>query len=111
APIGAGLPAGRLRVATKFVRVARQFFAEQGRQADIIPLYGAMELAPAMGLSDWIVDVVDTGKTLTANGLEPRDLIADISSRLVANKASMKLRHDAIQALVDRLGVAVERAR
>lgn len=111
APIGAGLPAGRLRVATKFVRVARRFFAEQGRQADIIPLYGAMELAPAMGLSDWIVDVVDTGKTLAANGLEPRDLIADISSRLVANKASMKLRHDAIQTLVDQLAVAVGRAR
>ncbi len=107
APVGAGLPSGRLRVATKFVRVAKAFFAEQGRQADIIPLYGAMELAPAMGLSDWIVDIVDTGKTLVANGLEPRDCIAEVSSRIVVNKAAMKLKHDRIQALVDRLALAV----
>lgn len=110
APVGAGQPAGRLRVATKFVRVARQFFAEQGRQADVIPLYGAMELAPVLGLSDWIVDVVDTGKTLSANGLEARDLIADISSRLVVNKAAMKLKHTRIQALTERLAAAVAEA-
>ena len=107
APVGAELPVGRLRVATKFVRVAKAFFAEQGRQADIIPLYGAMELAPAMGLSDWIVDIVDTGKTLTANGLEARDCIAEVSSRLIANKAAMKLKHDRIQALADQLAAAV----
>lgn len=110
APVGAPLPSGRLRVATKFVRVAKAFFAEQGRQADIIPLYGAMELAPAMGLSDWIVDIVDTGKTLTANGLEARDCIAEVSSRLIANKAAMKLKHDRIQALADQLAAAVGRS-
>lgn len=108
APVGATLPPGRLRVATKFVRVAKAFFAAQGRQVDIIPLYGAMELAPAMGLSDWIVDIVDTGKTLVANGLEARECIADISSRLVVNKAAMKLQHDRIQALVEQLAVAVK---
>lgn len=109
APVGAGLPSGRIRVATKFVNVAKAFFAEQGRQADIIPLYGAMELAPAMGLSDWIVDIVDSGKTLKANGLEARDCIAEISSRLIANKAAMKLKHDRIQALADQLAAAVSK--
>jgi ATP phosphoribosyltransferase len=94
---------GRVRVATKFTGVARRFFAQQGMNADFIKLYGAMELAPLMGLADVIVDIVDTGNTLRANGLEPRQLIADISTRLVVNKASMRSRHGAIQSLITDL--------
>jgi len=94
---------GRIKVATKFVNVAKRFYATQGRQADIIKLYGAMELAPLMDLADEIVDIVDTGNTLKANGLEPRELIADISSRLIVNKAALKTKHAAIYALIDRL--------
>lgn len=98
---------GRLRVATKFVNVARQFFAEQGRQVEVIKLYGSMELGPIVGLSDLIVDVVDTGNTLKANGLKPMDHIADISSRLVVNKASLKMKHDRIQQMVEQMRQAV----
>lgn len=94
---------GRIKVATKYVNVARRFYAEQGRQADIIKLYGAMELAPIMGLADEIIDIVDTGNTLRANGLEARTDIADISSRLIANKASMKMKHQLIQPLVEAI--------
>src|SRR5690606_16538989 len=72
---------GRIRVATKYVNIAKRYYASQGRQVDIIKLYGAMELAPIMQLADEIVDIVDTGNTLRANGLEPREFIADISSR------------------------------
>jgi ATP phosphoribosyltransferase len=106
--IGAAEPKGRLRVATKFVNVAKRYYAEQGRQVDIIKLYGSMELAPLIGLADKIIDVVDTGNTLRANGLEPQELIATISSRLVVNKASMKMQHARIQALIDTLRNAVE---
>lgn len=98
---------GRLRVATKFVNVARQFFAEQGKQVEVIKLYGSMELGPIVGLSDLIVDVVDTGNTLKANGLKPMDHIADISSRLVVNKASLKMKHDRIQQMVEQMREAV----
>ena len=91
----------RITVATKFVNVAKAYYAEKGVQADIIKLYGAMELAPIVGLADEIVDIVDTGNTLKANGLAPRDFIADISSRLIVNKASMKMKHAHIQRLVD----------
>ncbi|MDO7653627.1 MAG: ATP phosphoribosyltransferase [Porticoccus sp.] len=94
---------GRIRVATKYVNVARRFYAERGRQVDLIKLYGAMELAPIMALADEIVDIVDTGNTLKANGLEARDRIADVSSRLVVNKAAMKTKHKAIQQIVDDL--------
>lgn len=100
---------GRVKVATKFVNVAKQFYATQGRQADVIKLYGAMELAPLMNLADEIVDIVDTGNTLKANGLEPREFIADISSRLIVNKASLKTKHAAIYALIDRLAQVVKR--
>ena len=102
---------GRLRVATKFVNVARQYFAQQGKQAEIIKLYGAMELAPLVGLADRIVDIVDTGNTLRANGLEPTEMIAEVSSRVVVNRASMKTRHAAIQAILDKLEQAVEQRR
>lgn len=98
----------RIRVATKFVNVAKAYYAEQGIQADIIKLYGAMELAPVLGLADEIVDIVDTGNTLKANGLEPWHEIADISSRLIVNKASMKMKHARIKALVDSFAEVVE---
>jgi ATP phosphoribosyltransferase len=98
---------GRIRVATKFVNVAKRYYAEQGLQADIIKLYGAMELAPIMDLADQIVDIVDTGNTLRANGLEPYELIGDVSSRLVANKASLKMKHKSIQQIVEKLSAVV----
>ncbi|WP_045857314.1 ATP phosphoribosyltransferase [Teredinibacter purpureus] len=105
---GESLKPGRIRVATKYVNVAKRYYAEQGRQAEIIKLYGAMELAPVMNLCDEIVDIVDTGNTLRANGLEPRDEICDISSRLIVNKASMKMKHREIEALIDAVGAAVK---
>ncbi|GAB1258315.1 ATP phosphoribosyltransferase [Aurantivibrio plasticivorans] len=104
---GKSLPHGRIKVATKYVNVAKQYYAAQGRQADIIKLYGAMELAPIMHLADEIVDIVDTGNTLKANGLEPRDHIADISSRIIVNKASMKTKHSQIQTLLEAFESAV----
>jgi len=94
--------AGRVRVATKYVKITQRYFAGLGIQAEIIKLYGSMELAPLVGLSDCIVDLVDTGNTLKANDLEPRDLIMNISSRLVVNKAAMKMKHQAIQSLLDQ---------
>ncbi|MCF6202403.1 MAG: ATP phosphoribosyltransferase [Methylococcaceae bacterium] len=101
-PVGAPEIKGRIRVATKYVKIAQQYFSGIGVQAEIIKLYGAMELAPLVGLADCIVDVVDTGNTLKANGLEPKELIANISSRLVVNKASMKIKHQVIQGLLDQ---------
>ena len=97
----------RRRVATKFVDVARRYYAEQGIQAEVIKLYGAMELAPLMNLADEIVDIVDTGNTLRANGMEPRELIATISTRLVVNKAAMTMKHRQIKPLIERLRAAV----
>jgi len=105
--VGVPEPAGRLRVATKFVNVAKRYYAEQGRQVEVIKLYGSMELAPLVGLADKIIDVVDTGNTLRANGLEPQELIAHISSRLVVNPASMKTKHAQIRALMDVMEQAV----
>jgi len=103
------LPSGQLKVATKFVNCARQYFAEQGRQIEVIKLYGSMELAPIVGLADCIVDVVDTGNTLRANGLVPQDHMADISSRLVVNKASMKMKHAALKQILDQVASAVNK--
>jgi ATP phosphoribosyltransferase len=91
---------GRVRVATKFVKIAQRYFASIGIQAEIIKLYGSMELAPLVGLADCIVDLVDTGNTLKANDMEPRDLIMNISSRLVVNKAAMKMKNAAIAELI-----------
>jgi ATP phosphoribosyltransferase len=104
---GAPAKSGRIRVATKYVNIAKQYYAAQGRQSDIIKLYGAMELAPIMSLADEIVDIVDTGNTLKANGLEACEFIADISSRLIVNKASMKMKHVRIQAIIDGIAQAV----
>jgi ATP phosphoribosyltransferase len=83
----------RPRIATKYPNTTRRYFADQGRQVEVIKLYGSMELAPLVGLADYIVDVVDTGNTLKANGLAPLEHIADISSRLIVNKAAMKMKH------------------
>jgi len=94
---------GRVRVATKYVKIAEQYFAAQGVQAEIIKLYGSMELAPLVGLADCIVDLVETGNTLRANDLEPRELIMHISSRLVVNKAAMKMKHQVIAELLAQL--------
>jgi len=102
------LPEGQLKVATKFVNCTRDYFAKQGKQIEIIKLYGSMELAPIVGLSDIIVDVVDTGNTLKANGLIPLEHMADISSRIVVNSASMKTKHDKLQTLLDQLKLAVD---
>jgi len=101
---GAG---GRIRVATKFVNIARQHFARQGVQVDIIRLYGALELAPIMGLADRIVDIVDTGNTLRANGLEPLEEIAAVSSRLVVNKAALRSRYTSITGIIEALAAVV----
>lgn len=107
-PVKGTPSSGRIKVATKFINVTKGYFAQQGKQVDVIKLYGSMELAPLVGLADRIVDVVDTGNTLRANGLEPTELIAYISSRLIVNKASMKTKHGDIQSIIDQLQVAVE---
>ncbi len=104
---GAPRKTGRIKVATKFVNIAKRYYASRGIQADIIKLYGGMELAPLMGLADEIVDIVDTGNTLKANGLEERELICHISSRLIANCASMKVKHAELQPIVNNLAAAV----
>lgn len=108
APRDAAPPAGRLRVATKFVSTARAHFARQGLQAEIIKLYGSMELAPLVGLADRIVDLVDSGGTLRANGLVAVEDICEVTSRLVVNKASMKMKHEKVKALIEALAGAVE---
>lgn len=108
-PVDAPVPQGRLRIATKFVNCARRYYAEQGQQVEIIKLYGSMELAPIVGLADLIVDLVDTGNTLKANGLAPMDHIADISSRLIINKASMKTNHDDMQKFINKIAEAVSK--
>ena len=97
----------KIRVATKFVNVAREHYSLRGLQPNIIKLYGAMELAPIMRLADEIVDIVDTGNTLKANGMVPREHIADISSRLIVNKASMRTRNPIISTLLESISDAV----
>jgi ATP phosphoribosyltransferase len=109
-PLGWQSSGARLRVATKFVNIARRHFARQGVNADVIKLYGAMELAPIMDLADLIVDIVDTGNTLRANGMEPLEEIASISSRLVVNKAAMRSRYGVVQKVIDDLAAAVPQA-
>jgi ATP phosphoribosyltransferase len=98
---------GRLRVATKFVLSAERHFAAKGQQVEVIKLYGSMELAPLVGLADLIVDLVESGNTLKANGLVPLEHIADISSRLVVNKASWKMKHAAVTTLIAALRLAL----
>ena len=93
----------RLRIATKYPNITQKHFAAKGIQTEIIKLYGSMELAPLVGLADSIVDLVDTGNTMSANGLKEVETIADISSRFVVNRASMKLRRQALSIVIDRM--------
>lgn len=97
----AGEKSKRLRIATKYVKIAREFYASRGIQTEMIKLYGSMELAPIAGLADRIVDLVDTGNTLKANGLVEVEKIAEISSRLIVNKAATRMKHDLIMPLVE----------
>jgi ATP phosphoribosyltransferase len=97
----------RLRVATKYVNIAREFFAAKGVHVDLIKLYGSMELAPLTGLADAIVDLVSTGGTLKANNLVEVERIMDISSRLVVNQAALKLKQAPIRRIIDIFATAV----
>jgi ATP phosphoribosyltransferase len=97
----------RIRVATKYVKTAREHFASKGMHVDLIKLYGSMELAPLVGLADAIVDLVSTGATLKANDLVAVELIDDISSRLIVNQAALKLKHDALQPVIEAFERAV----
>lgn len=106
--VGKTLPNRRLRIATKYANVARNYFASRGEQVDVIKLYGSMELAPLVGLGDLIVDVVDTGNTLRANGLEPLDEICQVSSRLIANPVSYKRKLVQLSPILEILEKAVQ---
>ncbi|MBL8371430.1 MAG: ATP phosphoribosyltransferase [Burkholderiaceae bacterium] len=97
----------RLKVATKYTTIARNFFADKGVHVDLIKLYGSMELAPLTGLADAIVDLVSTGKTLQANNLVEVERIMDISSRLVVNQAALKLKQASIRRIIDAFAGAV----
>lgn len=107
APVNHQRKSHRLRVATKYVNIAQDYFASKGEQVDLIKLYGSMELAPLVGMADCIVDLVDTGNTLRANGLEATEHIAEISSRLVVNGMAYKRQYNQLQGLVDDLAQCV----
>ena len=92
-----------LKVATKYVKSAKEYFYKQGKQVEVIKLYGAMELAPIVGLSDCIVDLVDTGNTLKANNLVALELIKNISSRLIVNSAAFNTKHKAINQWIQKI--------
>ena len=92
-----------LKVATKYVKSAKEYFYRQGKQVEVIKLYGAMELAPIVGLSDCIVDLVDTGNTLKANNLVPLELIQEISSRLIVNSAAFNTKHKEINQWIQKI--------
>ena len=100
---GQDLNKSTLKVATKYVKSAKEYFYKQGKQVEVIKLYGAMELAPIVGLSDCIVDLVDTGNTLKANNLVPLELIKDISSRLIVNSAAFNTKHKAINQWIQKI--------
>ncbi|MDM0038182.1 ATP phosphoribosyltransferase [Variovorax sp. J22G21] len=97
----------RLKIATKFVAIARDFFAAKGVHVDLIKLYGSMELAPLTGLADAIVDIVSTGNTLKANHLVEVERIMDISARLVVNQAALKLKREPIRRIIDAFASAI----
>jgi len=101
----------RIRVATKYVRTAREHFAAKGMHTDLIKLYGSMELAPLTGLADAIIDLVSSGNTLKANDLVTVEDIMPISARLVVNPAALKLKRDVVQPLLDALAAAVAQRR
>ena len=94
-------PGARIKVATKYVNCANDYFNKKKKQVDIIKLYGSMELAPILGLADYIVDLVDSGMTLKANGLEEIDFIFDVSAQLISNKASMKTKTESIENIIN----------
>lgn len=94
-------PGARLKVATKYIATTRQFCSDRGLHADLIKLYGSMELAPLVGLADVIVDLVSTGSTLKANGLVEIETIAEVSSRLIVNQSALKTRLSEIQPLIE----------
>ncbi|MDB4138297.1 ATP phosphoribosyltransferase [Methylophilaceae bacterium] len=96
-----------LRVATKYPNAAKEFFGRKGIHIDLIKLYGSMELAPIVGLSDVIVDLVSSGKTLEANNLVATEEISDISSRLIVNKASLKINREILQPLIKKFSNAI----
>ena len=98
-----GILPSRLRIATKFINTAKRYYAERGVQVDIIKLYGAMELAPVTGLAHRIVDIVETGNTLKANGLKPMELVAEISARLIVNSSAYKTKSHEVRRFVDSL--------
>jgi ATP phosphoribosyltransferase len=108
APIGAPAVAAP-RIATKYPRIAQKYFASRGTQVEVIYVQGSVELGPVTGLSDLIVDLVETGATLRENGLEEREVICSISSLLVANRSLFKLHHERIAPIVEGLRRAVER--
>jgi ATP phosphoribosyltransferase len=103
----AAQPGGRIRVATKYIESAKTHFAGKGMHVDLIKLYGSMELAPLVGLADAIVDLVSSGGTLRANGLEEVEEIVPISSRLIVNQAALKLKRELVQPLLDAFANAV----
>ena len=100
---GQDLNKSTLKVATKYVKSAKEYFYKQGKQVEVIKLYGAMELAPIVGLSDCIVDLVDTGNTLKANNLVPIELIQEISSRLIVNSAAFNTKHKDIKQWIQKI--------
>ncbi|HPR08405.1 MAG TPA: ATP phosphoribosyltransferase [Denitromonas sp.] len=104
----ASQPGSRIRVATKYTKIAREHFASKGVHVDLIKLYGSMELAPLVGLSDAIVDLVSTGNTLRANNLEAVEDITTISSRLVVNQAALKVKRELLQPVIDAFAGAVK---
>ena len=104
-------PRRRLRVATKYPEITRRHFADKGEQVEIIKLYGSMELAPLVGLADVIVDLVATGGTLRANGLVETEIICQVSSRLVVNKAALKTKNSQITALLEQIHHIGKRAK
>ena len=97
-----------LRVATKFPNIAKDYYSKKGRDIDIIKLNGSIEIAPILGLSDVIVDIVETGKTLLENDLEPKETIVPISARLIANKSSFKFKNEQIEAIAKSLAQQTE---
>ncbi len=98
----------RLKIATKYLNSARAYYAQKGEQVDLIKLYGSMEIAPLIDLADRIVDLVDTGNTLKANGLQPLEHIADISSRLIVNEHAYKTKFEQINAIVEKFKTAIK---
>jgi ATP phosphoribosyltransferase len=98
----------RLKIATKYLKSAQAYYADKGEQVDLIKLYGSMEIAPLIDLADRIVDLVDTGNTLRANGLVPMEHIADISSRLIVNQHAYKTKFEQIDEIVKQFQSAIE---